>query len=177
MPGILPAGVASMTCDATTIANRFLEKAREAGRVLTPMQLIKLVYIAHGWHLGYFGRPLINEGVQAWKFGPVVNSLYHKVKHYGSGGVAGQLSVYPWQSTDSIPPQSLSLVDSVWNSYQQFSGMQLSEMTHREGTPWEVTWNELGGSQSRNVKIDDSIIEKHYREKIETAQKHSATTA
>jgi hypothetical protein len=34
---------------AAAIANYFIDKALEDDRELTPMKLIKLVYLAHGW--------------------------------------------------------------------------------------------------------------------------------
>src|SRR5437870_2146380 len=41
--------------DSRTVANHFLRLAREKGDFLTPMQVLKLVYIAHGWMLGLYG--------------------------------------------------------------------------------------------------------------------------
>ena len=67
-----------------TIANYFISKALADGIKLTLLQLIKLVYLAHGWHLGLTGRPLISETVQAWKYGPVIKSLYDRFKRYDS---------------------------------------------------------------------------------------------
>ncbi|MCD8455896.1 DUF4065 domain-containing protein [Xylella taiwanensis] len=46
------------------------------------MQVLKLVYIAHGWHLGFRQEPLLNKRVEAWRHGPVIRSLYEKVKKY-----------------------------------------------------------------------------------------------
>ena len=36
------------------------------------MHAIKLVYLCHGWMLGIYGRSLIGEPVEAWRYGPVV---------------------------------------------------------------------------------------------------------
>jgi len=52
------------------VADDILYLARQANNPLTPMQVLKLAYIAHGWQLGLHGRPLINEPVEAWKYGP-----------------------------------------------------------------------------------------------------------
>jgi len=38
--------------ESLTVADGFLELSRERHRALTPMQLLKLDYIAHGWRLG-----------------------------------------------------------------------------------------------------------------------------
>jgi uncharacterized phage-associated protein len=61
-----------MATGAHTVANRFLELAEAEGRSLTPLQLMKLVYIAHGWMLGIHQRPLIKDHIEAWKLGPVI---------------------------------------------------------------------------------------------------------
>ena len=71
--------------------NFFLDKAKENGYVLTPMQVIKLVYFAHGYNLAILDRPLIDDHVEAWKFGAVIPSLYHSLKIYGSGVIKAPL--------------------------------------------------------------------------------------
>ena len=35
------------------------------GKSFTPMQIMKLVYIAHGWSLGLRQKPLIRERIEA----------------------------------------------------------------------------------------------------------------
>lgn len=153
-----------------TIANYFFDKASAEGRALTPMQLIKLVYIAHGWHLGYFGQPLINEEVEAWKFGPVIGSLYRQLKHYGSGAVTQRIRTVspPW--TVQFDPNVQRLLDHVWNAYKGYSGLQLSTLTHQQGTPWYVAWHERGGHTYMGAPVSNEDIARHYRERIALTQ-------
>lgn len=69
------------------VALQMLDFANESGSGLTPLQINKLVYISHGWTLGFLGTPLIENGVaqiEAWKYGPVVVNLYHMLKGYGN---------------------------------------------------------------------------------------------
>jgi uncharacterized phage-associated protein len=47
------------------------------------MKLIKTVFIAHGFYLASKDKPLVNEFVQAWKYGPVIDSVYHEFKGLG----------------------------------------------------------------------------------------------
>jgi len=70
-----------------SIASYFLHKAAESNQTLTPMKVIKLVYLAHAWNLGLFGNPLFEEKAQAWKYGPVIPSLYHALKFFGNEDV------------------------------------------------------------------------------------------
>ncbi|WP_022969306.1 Panacea domain-containing protein [Arenimonas oryziterrae] len=164
-----------MAYSASTVANFFIDKASSEGRAVTPMQLIKLVYIAHGWHLGYFSKPLINETVQAWRYGPVVKSLYDKVKRYGSGAVSEpvQTTSVPW-SRDTLDAQTQSLLDSVWSAYAGFSGIQLSAMTHQLDTPWYEAWHLQGGSSQYFAEISDDVIERHYKQKISQSRPEAA---
>lgn len=162
-----------------TIANYFFEKASREGRALTPMQLLKLVYIAHGWYLGYFKRPLISETVQAWKYGPVIKSLYDRMRHYGSSAVREPLQTGPfgWVRESVIDPETAGLLDSVWQSYSRFSGVQLSAMTHQPGTPWHEAWHRLGGHARYFAEITDDLIQRHYEEKIAQMQAKAAQPA
>lgn len=156
-----------MSYSPGTVANFFLDRASQEGRAITPMQLLKLVYIAHGWHLGYYGSPLINEQVQAWRHGPVIHSLYKQLKQYGSGAVSAPVSTgaFPW-ARESISPQAEQLLESVWKNYSGFSGVQLSNMTHMEDTPWSIAWHQQGGKSMYFAPITDDLIEAHYKRRI-----------
>ena len=47
-----------------TVANYFIIKGLRERIPLTPMRLLKLVYITHGWFLGNHGKPLIYDKIQ-----------------------------------------------------------------------------------------------------------------
>src|SRR5699024_341384 len=98
--------------DSKVVANRFLKLAQEAGDTLTPMQLLKLVYIAHGWMLGLNGRPLIRDDVQAWQYGPVIPRLYNAVRsfrHHPVEGPIGAPNETLTAAEDSIIKQTYDL--------------------------------------------------------------------
>lgn len=159
-----------MSYSPATIANYFLEKASSEGRALTPMQLLKLVYIAHGWHLGYGAGPLIDESVQAWRYGPVIHSLYKQIQKYGSSAVQEPLQTgpFPWMRDAAVSPNDALLLDQVWMGYGHYSGIELSNMTHLPGSPWWTTWNELDGKSEYFAVIDDELIRAFYESKIQS---------
>ena len=69
--------------DVLTVADAILKIAKAKGQSLTPMQVVKLTYIAHGWSLGLRGKDLFRNQIQAWQYGPVIPDLYHTTKSYG----------------------------------------------------------------------------------------------
>lgn len=147
------------------IAAFFIRKAHADGRKLTPMQLIKLVYIAHAWNLVFQKKPLIGESVQAWKYGPVIESLYHSFKRFGNSDI-------PKEETDSLPEtddidsNTKDLLEKIWAKYGILSGTHLSSLTHLGGTPWDTVWNKNGGNKSRYAHIPNQLIQEFYEEKL-----------
>lgn len=141
--------------NSTIVANEFLTLADKAQDPLTPMQLLKLVYIAHGWMLGLFGRPLISDKVEAWRYGPVIPSLYNQIRSFRSKAVVGPLKKMDGELDD----HARDVVRQVFEKYGKMSGPMLSRLTHAKGTPWEATWD----SESFGNSISNDLIEDHYK--------------
>ncbi|HDY7818068.1 Panacea domain-containing protein [Vibrio vulnificus] len=142
----------------TTIAALFTNIANEQGKKLTHMQLQKLTYIAHGFKLattaGQTG--LIVDNVNAWKFGPVIPSLYHALKGYGNRDVP------PLYVSENVEPSDQGIVRAVYNTYGELDGVALSDLTHRHGTPWDQIWNGCNGRNQNSAVIPDQLISHYY---------------
>lgn len=159
-----------MSYALNTVANAFIQKAHESGKTdLTPMKLLKLVYIAHGWSLGLHNQPLFVEKVEAWKFGPVIRDLYHEVKQWGNNPISSFLPVF---EPEEIQPTDKRLIDKVWEVYGGFNGLQLSAITHQDNSPWSETWDERG---LHGLTIEPDLIRDHYRELVQLARSGSTS--
>ena len=90
-----------MPYPSAAIANRFLEIAKRSRALVDPMKLQKLVYFAHGWHLGFDKGPLCSEFAEAWRWGPVFPNLYHEVKRWGSAPVMSPVPATEFEGTRS----------------------------------------------------------------------------
>src|SRR5690606_31588641 len=103
-----------------------------------------------------------------------IQSLYNKLRQYGSGAVRDLIptGMMPWVKDASVEPRTASFLDSVWRSYAGFSGLELSNMTHQNDTPWDVAWHHQGGINKYFAPISDDLIEAHYRQKIAEARMH-----
>lgn len=155
-----------MPYSSLEIANYFIKSSQRTGVELTPMKLIKLCYIAHGWCLGLYGKELLDEAVQAWQYGPVITSVYHMFKHYGNNQITEMVrqgGSYPLPNPEINP-----LLDKIWEIYGKYNGVQLSTMTHQPNTPWDIMWNQRNGRNSQSTIIPNDLIKSHYREKAQS---------
>lgn len=140
------------------VANKFIELAATNGTPITQMQAQKLTYIAHGISLGHRGVALLSDPVCAWRYGPVLPSLYHLLKHYGSHGITAPVSTQDFSVFGAEPDDyTNSLVRSVFETYGKYSAEQLSEFTHRTGTPWHQAM------ASGSTIISDHVISDYYK--------------
>ncbi len=144
---------------AESVANAFLDLARRDEKFLTNMQLQKLVYIAHGYCLAKLQKPLFYNNIHAFEWGPVIPNLYKTLSHYRAGEVKDFIA------TDESPiaedSAEMEIIREVWQDYGELSGLELSDLTHRKGTPWSETWrtNQYG-------VISDELIAEHYRQDL-----------
>jgi uncharacterized phage-associated protein len=149
------------------IANHFIKSSQATGQDLTPMKLIKLCYIAHGWHLGLFDDELLDEVVYAWKYGPVIDTIYKGFRKYGDTQITQLYSEVGCENVYPMPGERIKpFLDSIWISYGKYDGIQLSAMTHQRDTPWDIVWNKQGGNNKAYAIIPNDLIKSHYKEKI-----------
>ena len=140
------------------IAEQILWLRREIDT--TPMHALKLVYMCHGWMLGFESEPLISESVEAWTYGPVIPAVYHRYKQYGGEIILEQKKVA--DQSEKLNAAMNETVKNVESVYRECTAYQLSALTHQPGTPWDITRRENGiGSV-----IPNELIEKHYRDML-----------
>jgi len=142
--------------DARAVAQQILNECWAAGITsVTPMQLLKLVYIAQGYMLAKNDVPLISEPVEAWQYGPVVRSVYHALRDFRSDPVTH----VPYAPMVYFSPQEIAVMREVAHIYGGADGVKLSAATHQPGTPWSVTWTTSG----MNSPIPNESIKNFYR--------------
>lgn len=155
-----------MPYNPRAVANYFLRRGRRDGIPIDAMKLQKLVYFAHGWHLAVRGEPLIDEPVEAWQYGPVISTIYHDFKIFGSRPIRDL--AFEFEGSEVVNPevpendeQTREVLDRVWKGYRKFSGIELSKMTHKSGSPWDEAWKNRG-SKRRGIDIPDEAIHDYF---------------
>src|SRR6185437_3205902 len=170
-----------MAFSADAVANYFLDRACAASLPVSPMKLQKLIYFAHGWHLALEknGHPLLAENEQAWEYGPVLPSVYHEFKDFGDQPITRKATEVEFNEDrglvlyePAIDQEAAKFADDIefpkavlnriWNVYSPHPAVQLSEMTHEEGSPWWQVRSEakrrFRGKIPRGLNIPNELI-------------------
>ncbi len=145
--------------DSRQIANRLIRISNQYGMPMSIMRVLKLAYLVHGWTLALIEKPLVNDYVQAWKYGPVIPSIYYAFRPYG----IYDLKPIPLVQEDDMDDEMDSLMVSVYGLYDHLSANQLSALTHIKGGPWHTVY-ERG---KRGVIIPNELIAEHFKDKLE----------
>jgi len=140
--------------NARSLANYVVEKGIDSSTPYDPLQVIKLTYLCHGWMLGIHDRPLSQHPVEAWKYGPVIQAVYDMVRSYGSKPITRKFH-FPMPN---LEVKEHNIVIQVLEAYKKYSGVDLSDLTHQKGTPWDTVYHREG----RNAIIPNKLIQDHF---------------
>ena len=161
---------------STGVANHFLDLVSRDSRYFTQMQLQKLVYVSHGWHLAIFNSGLTSDEPEAWDYGPLYRNLWVAIRKYGSNPVTEKIRErdFAIDLTNSAEDNSKEgekfchaslnadqekLLQRIFDVYGSLQAFELSALTHQEGTPWYIVFVDKG---LKREKIPSDIIKKHF---------------
>jgi len=147
--------------DSRAIANIFVGKSHQAGKPLTITPLVKLVYFAHGWTLGYTGEPLILDPVEAWRYGPVVPLVYKTFRPQGIFMLSPAIDAEGQPYTTKVSPVQSNIISNVYKEYSRLSIRDLTRITHEKDTPW-YPYN-----GKPYALMDNEDIKRYYQERVE----------
>lgn len=139
------------TFSSIDVADFFLYAAQQRGEGISAIKLQKLIYFAHGWHLALLGHPLLDENIVVKSYGPTIGSIYDKFKYFGNNSIC--LDNFKKFYCDK---KRKELLNKVWDVYRTFSAIQLSNISHKPGSPWDQAYK-----QNMTI-IPDEIIKKYF---------------
>ena len=116
--------------------------ANKYGDSITNLKLQKLLYYVQAWHLVNFDKkPLFDEEIEVWDFGPVVGKVYHKFKEFKHSPIT--FNVKEDAITKIFNKKTIDFVDYIYGKYIGFSAYDLVNMTHNEKPCIEASKNDL----------------------------------
>ena len=170
-----------MTFSAASIANAFLTRAFASGAGITPMKIQKLLYLAQGYSLVIRNSALIDELFEAWRFGPVLPSLYQSCKKYGRGFITQLVEDFTYGQTGKNPaplPNDYGIaeiISFVWENYASMDAIELSDWTHEKGGPWDTVIHRSGLS-FKNQTIDNDLIKQYFTDRMSAGDDEKTPT-
>lgn len=115
----------------------------------TQLKLQKLVYLCFADYLCDTGKELFTDPIYAFKYGPVVDTVYEKYKKYGYKPIDEEKKDID-TTVSEMPAKSRILfaedgtekiisIDSTLKRYGYLTVGKLVELTHKASTPWTKT--------------------------------------
>lgn len=161
-----------MNTNALSVANYFIELANRDNKPIQLLGLVKRVYIAHGFALALLGHGLLDprfDKVEAWKYGPVIPSVYHSFKQYKREAIKEPTIMLHQDESgayDFITPvidndKDKMIIEMVWKRYRDYTDPSLVNLTHVDGSPWKVCYK-----AGENREIPDSFTELYYQKLV-----------
>lgn len=151
------------------VAKYILSKVR-----CTHLKLEKLVYLCYADYLCRYDKKLFIDKIYAYKYGPVIETVYEKYKVYGYNEIRNDDKDISATNILELPSKSRILfaedgirkigsIDKALDLYGNLTASELVDITHRKNTPWDVS----GSGQNSNRVISDIAIKKlHCNENI-----------
>lgn len=130
---------------AMDVADYIVYYCNEIGKKISHLQLQKILYFLEGKYL-IQNKSLFKEEIAKWKLGPVVETVYHEYKTFGSGNINyvpkrleikldGSL-IYSDFNKDAIKPEDKSKIELIVKKYIDIDPFKLVEESHQHD-PWK----------------------------------------
>ncbi len=124
-----------------------------SGWRLSNLQLQKMLYMADMFFTGQSGSRLLNENFEAWDYGPVLPSLYHQCKPFGSKSVPDVF----WGATDIANRPEGAILREAWSNLKEQTPGQLVNNTHWVSGAWNKRY--VPGAKGVSISREDMIAE------------------
>ncbi len=142
--------------EALKVAKYIITESMRMDKPVSNLKLQKLLYFVQGVTLIMTGKPAFDDSLEAWKYGPVVPSVYYNFSSYGSDPIL--MEYMSDVDLDSIRDH----IDYVIDTFKDTSAISLVNETHRKGSPWYYAYNQGDGFIS-NDKIKDYFSTEYLR--------------
>lgn len=137
----------------------------------THLKLEKLVYMCYADYLCEVGSKLFEDKIYAYRYGPVIESVYKKYKKSGYDCLEVEDNTFTYDETEKKMPsrsrilssedglKKLISIDKTLEKYAKYSASELVDMTHKEQTPW----SQAGAGSLTYKIIEDTLIKKYHK--------------
>jgi uncharacterized phage-associated protein len=120
--------------------NNILQRSFDDGIPVTPMKLQRLLYLtAVDYARRTDGVSPFHEPFQAWKYGPVIRSVYDKFQPIGGDPIrvfARDAAGNGHLVREASSPELSAALSTVWAAFQHVTAVDASRIICQPGTVW-----------------------------------------
>lgn len=113
------------------LSSRLIGEEREG---VTNLKLQKILYFAQAYFVAKLNRTLFSDPIEAWNYGPVVGTIYHKYKENKNQPIILEMDDANISESDKV------MLSKIWDLFGGYSASRLVDMTH-EHKPWKTAFN------------------------------------
>jgi len=137
------------------MSNNFLVRAHQQKVPITAMKIQKMLYFLYRDYIISTGNALFSERFSTWKYGPVLESVYHTYKNFGANSIKGYGGIPAYSIDEKGDPNLMKIIDSIWLKSLPYNGIELSLLTHRPTSAWYKAWSQkLPFLRDEDIKDD-----------------------
>jgi uncharacterized phage-associated protein len=116
---------------------------------ITNLKLQKILYLAQAYYLAKFKKPLFNDRIEAWQYGPVIPNVYQEYKKNSNDPI-----IIPKDET-SLLEEDKDNLKKIWDLFGKYSTTKLVNITHSHN-PW------IEANKSKSKEITQKSIRDYY---------------
>lgn len=148
-----------MTYSAKDIGRATVKLSIDSKCWVSNLKLQKLLYFSWLEYYKLTGRPLFDEEFQAWKYGPVVPSVY-----YDYWCNAANTLFVPKRTSEEIDGNTLDFLQSMLLKYNDVSVREMVDLSHKS-KPWK---NNYEVRMKKNIPMSDMKVEASHKSRFRT---------
>ncbi len=118
----------------------------------------KLLYCVYGAVLAQFNVRITEEQPKAWPYGPVFPRVFNYI-HKGN-----QIDLYSRRLEEILSQEEKEFICGIVSYFGKYTAWQLSNWSHKQGSPWQKAVDVEGTGW--NVVVKDDDIRTYFRENV-----------
>ena len=149
--------------NAIDVAQYLLYRANLDGEVITNLKMQKLLYYAHAWYMVNFDKPLFDDTIGAWDYGPAIYDIYRRYKKFGYSPIKYK---HTGKEVEIFDKRQLEYLDQFYGKFIKYSAHTLARATHNDD-PWK------NARENGEEFIDNEVIKEYYKKQLKTKTKEA----
>ena len=109
---------------------------------LTNLELQKIIYLCNLEFLIEEDKSLVEGEFEAWIYGPVNPTLYHRLKRFGKKSIPKSAFRFVGDLDPNKNEEEIDILTEGAETFPHPSGAELIAITHREGGAWEKVYED-----------------------------------